>query len=95
MDARRRVRISQLADLLRNDLRQAIVAKSNDTVVNGTGSAPEPSGIFKTLGNAPTKPSAIATLADFRNAVLDSLGQTTPIAQARSVYLSRVTASSI
>ena len=64
---------SQLADLLRNDLRQAIVAKSGDTVVNGAGTS-QPSGIFKTLGNAPTAPDAVATLADYRNAVLDSLG---------------------
>ena len=65
---------SQLADLLRTDLRQAITAKSADTVVNGTGTSSQPSGIFKTLGNAPTAPDAVATLADYRNSVLDSLG---------------------
>ena len=64
---------SQLADLLRTDLRQAITAKSADTVVNGSGTS-SPSGIFKTLGNAPTAPDAVATLADYRNAVLDGLG---------------------
>ena len=80
---------SQLADLLRNDLRQAIVAKSNDTVVNGTGTAPEPSGIFKTLGNAPTKPSAIATLADFRDSISDTLGDYADNASEVRLFVAR------
>ena len=77
---------SQLGELLRNDLRQVMVAKGSDVVINGTGTSPEPGGIFAQL-TAPTAPNAGATIRDFRTAVMAGLGDFASSSQEVRLFL--------
>ena len=77
---------SQLADLLRNDLRQVMIAKGADVVINGTGTSPEPGGIFSQI-TAPQTPTVNATIQNFRDSVMNGLGNYASTTQEVRLFL--------
>ena len=57
---------------LRRDLRAVLADALDNSVLNGNGVAPQPSGVFHAL-TTPANPSAQATWADYKSAIVDAV----------------------
>ena len=70
-----RALMAGLPEVLRRDLRAALVEEFSDLALNGTGTAPQPAGFVgsNALGTAPTDPAAVAGFSAFTSLMIDGV----------------------